>query len=400
MRRVLQFAVLCVSIAAGSAIEPGGGASGTTDRFMTVSTHAAMAMARAQATLGDGKNIFRFDTFGDEQSWTDTLGMHNVIETVSPAAALGLGLKVDGTVLPPDFLATHSLDSPATTVALLALDAVVGVKATVNGGNVESLGVTCALCHSTVDDSVAPGVGKRLDGWPNVDLDPGKIIALSPNVSATNKMVYNGWGAGKYDPRFNIDGMNDPVVIPPAFGLAGVALETFTGDGPISYWNSYVAVTQMGGQGVFIDPRIGVSVVHTPDLVTPKLPDLRSYQLSLATPPPPPGSFDPKAAKRGEVFFNKVAKCSTCHIPPTYTDINLGIWHEAAETGMDPDYAERTATGLYRTTPLRALWQHPPYFHDGSAATLEDVVDHYVKLLGLHFSRNQRRDLVEFLKTL
>jgi hypothetical protein len=396
MQSVAQFVMLCGVIAATNGMLLN---DGLTHSVSTVAAHAAMS--RAQTTSpNDGPNIFRFDTFGDEQLWTDTLRMHTVIETVSPVAALGLGLKVDSTVLPGNFLATHSLESPATTVALLALDAVVGLKATVKGRNVKTLGITCALCHSTVDDSVAPGVGRRLDGWPNVDLDPGKIIALSPNVSQTNKMVYNSWGPGKYDPRFNIDGINDPVVIPPAFGLADVALETFTGDGPISYWNNYVAVTQMGGRGVFTDPRIGVSVIQSPDLVTPKLPALRAYQLRLSTPPPPHGTFDSTAAKRGEAVFQNVAKCATCHIPPTYTDINLGIWHDPSETGMDPTYASRTATGLYRTTPLRALWQHPPYFHDGSAATLDEVVMHYVKVLGLSLSRNQQRDLVEFLKTL
>ena len=351
-------------------------------------------------TLAIGRDIFRHDTFGDEQLWTDKLQMHNVVEKVTPVAALGLGLRVDSDALPAGFLASHNLNSPSTTVALLGLNAIVGLKATVNGSDVVRLGITCALCHSTVDNSVASGVGKRLDGWPNTQLDPGKIIALSPVLTEVTKAVYRSWGPGMYDPRFNIDGINDPVVIPPAFGLAGVDKEIYTGDGPISYWNNYVAVTQMRGQGVFIDPRLKIEIVQTPDLVASKLPALRDYQLSLSTPPPPPGSFDRQAAKRGEVFFNHVAKCSTCHNPPTYTDVNLGILHAPAETGMDPLYASRSATKKYRTTPLRALWQHPPYFHDGSAATLDEVVEHYVDELGLHLSRNQQRDLVEFLKTL
>ena len=357
--------------------------------------------ASVQSTaLAIGRDTFRHDTFGDEQLWTDKLQMHNVVENVTPVAALGLGLRVDSDALPPGFLASHSLNSASTTVALLGLNAIVGLKATVNGNDVVRLGITCALCHSTVDNSVTSGVGKRLDGWPNTQLDPGKIIALSPVLSEVTKAVYRSWGPGMYDPRFNIDGINDPVVIPPAFGLAGVDKEIYTGDGPISYWNNYVAVTQMGGQGTFIDTRIRIEIVQTPDLVASKLPALRDYQLSLSTPPPPPGSFDRQAAKRGEVFFNHVAKCSTCHIPPTYTDVNLGILHAPAETGMDPLYASRSATKKYRTTPLRALWQHPPYFHDGSAATLDEVVEHYVEELGLHLSRNQQRDLVEFLKTL
>jgi cytochrome c553 len=399
MRPIVYSVVLCCWSAGTSHVLSRGAPPNSAVDLRPVAVHTAMARAQG-SSLSDGRMIFRFETFGDEQVWTDRLGMNNVIANVTPVAALGLGLKVDSSALPPDFLATHSLTSPATTVALLSLDAVVGVKATVKGSTVTSLGITCALCHSTVDNSVAPGVGTRRDGWPNTQLDPGKIIALSPNVSQTNKMVYNGWGPGKYDPRFNIDGINDAVVIPPAFGLGNVALETYTGDGPISYWNSYVAITQMGGRGIFVDPRIGVNVNQTPDLVTPKLPALRGYKLGLSTPSPPSGSFDPQAAKRGEVIFNNVAKCATCHIPPTYTDINLGIRHDASETGMDPVYASRSATKLYRTTPLRALWQHPPYFHDGSAPTLEDVVEHYRKIRGLNLSRNQQRDLVEFLKTL
>jgi hypothetical protein len=244
-----------------------------------------------------------------------------------------------------------------------------------------------------------PGIGSRLDGWPNVDLDPGKIIAASPAIKAKAKAVYKSWGPGFYDPRFNIDGLSTPLVIPPAFGLAGVSLETYTGDGPISYWNNYVAVTQMGGRGSFSDPRLGINIVAKRDLVQSKLAPLSDYQLSLPTPPPPANSFDPEAADRGEDVFHDVG-CATCHIPPHYTDVNLGILHDAAETGMNPDYAERTATKKYRTTPLRALWQHPPYFHDGSAATLTDVVNHYDFFLELDLSDEDKADLEEFLKSL
>jgi hypothetical protein len=237
----------------------------------------------------DGQAIFRFDTFGDEQFWTDTLHIHTVIQSsVSPIAALGVGLKVDATVLPPDFLSTHDLNDPATTVELIRQNAVVGLVGEVVGNHLKSVGITCAICHSTVDDSVTLGIGNRLDGWANRDLDPGAIIALSPALTAQQKAVYSSWGPGKYDARFNIDGVNLPAVIPPAFGLQGVGFETFTGDGPISYWNNYVAVTQMGGHGSFADPRIGVSVTQEPDLVTPKLPALLQYQLSLKTPPPAP----------------------------------------------------------------------------------------------------------------
>jgi mono/diheme cytochrome c family protein len=345
----------------------------------------------------DGQYIFRYDTFGDEQLWTDVLRMHEVVQSaVSPRTALAVGLKVDSTVLPPNFLSKYSLDDPATTVELLRRNAVVGIVAKVEDRNITTLGITCALCHSTVDDSVAPGVGRRLDGWPNRDLDPGRIIALSPAVTPDQKAVYNSWGPGRYDPRFNVDHINGPVLIPPAYGLQGVPLEIYTGDGPISYWNNYVAVTQMGGQGSFCDPRIGVCVSDSPDLVQPKLPALLEYQLSLQKPPPPPGSFDTAAAARGQVVFN--GACASCHAGTTYTD--APTLHDAAETGMDPAYPQRSATKKYRTTPLRALWQHAPYFHDGSASDLPAVVNHYNGYLGLGLTEPQKADLVEFLKSL
>ncbi len=355
----------------------------------------------------DGKEIFRFDTFGDEQLWTDKLLMNEVIQSaVSPVAALGVGLKVDSQVLPQDFLATHDLNDPATTVELIRLNAVVGIQGKVVGDRLKSVGITCAICHSTVDNSVTAGVGRRLDGWPNRDLNPGAIIALSPSLTSAQKAGYNSWGPGRYDPRFNVDGINGPVLIPPAYGLQGVGFETYTGDGPISYWNNYVAVTQMGGHGSFSDPRLGLDIVQTPDLVTPVLPALVGYELTLLAPPPPPGSFDPTAAQRGQVVFSGAGKCATCHVPPTYTDVLTGpdptvpLLHSPSETGMDPLYAQRSATKAYRTSPLRGIWQHPPYFHDGSAATLADVVAHYDQVLGLGLTAQQSSDLVEFLKSL
>ena len=367
----------------------------------------ALAEPPSRAHPQDGKMIFRFDTFGDEQLWTDTLQLNTVIETaVSPRVALGVGLKVDSEALPEDFLAGRNLDDPATTVELIRLNAVVGVVGRVDDGHLKSVGITCAICHSTVDNSVTAGIGRRLDGWPNRDLNPGAIIALSPVLTAKQKAVYNSWGPGKFDPRFNVDGINGPVVIPPAFGLKGVGFETFTGDGPISYWNNYVAVVEMGGHGSFYDPRIGISITQTPDLVTPKLPALLDYQLSLPTPPPPPGSFDPAAAGRGRALFMSKANCASCHMPPHYTDVLRGpdrstpFLHDPSAVGTDPGYAERSATGQYRTTPLRALWQHPPYFHDGSAPNLLAVVDHYDQFFGLRLSAREKADLVEFLKSL
>src|SRR6187551_2203232 len=248
------------------------------------------------AVVEQGKSIFRFDTFGDEAQWTDTLRMHEVIgAAVDPTTALSVGLKVDSEALPAAVVqgiqnGGVDLHSPATTVALLKLDAIVGLKGTVEsvGGRdvLTHVGVTCALCHSTVDNSFAPGIGKRLDGWPNRDLNPGAILALSPAFDAAAKAVFNTWGPGKFDPRHNIDGLSKPSVIPPAYGLAGLNSVTFTGDGSeLAYWNRYVAVTQMGGLGTFTEPRLGLSVTHgSVDLVSSKLPALQAYQLSIAAP--------------------------------------------------------------------------------------------------------------------
>ena len=362
------------------------------------------------ALVAEGKEIFRFDTFGDEQFWTDTLRMHEVIQqAVTPAVALSVGLKVDADALPAAVktaLAAGQVDlnSTATTLALLKLNAVIGVKGEVQtlGGRdtLVRVGITCALCHSTVDNSFAPGIGSRQDGWANTTLNPGAIVALSPALTPAQRAVYNSWGPGLYDPRFNFDGLSTPLVLPPAYGLLGVDKETFTAEGPVSYWNAYVAVTQMHGQGNFSDPRLGVEIIQTPDLVTPKLAALREYQLSLHTPPPPPGSYDLAAATRGEALFQGEATCASCHAGSLLTDVNAGILHPSRETGMDPRYAARTTQKAYRTTPLRGLWQHPPYFHDGSAATLGDVVEHYNRVRALGLTEQQKRDLVEYLKSL
>jgi mono/diheme cytochrome c family protein len=350
--------------------------------------------------VSEGQKIFRFDTFGDEQLWTGKLGLHKVVqEKVDPTTALEVGLKVDAEALPPGTLEKADLKDPRTTVALLKLNAVVGLKAEVDASNnITKLGVTCALCHSTVDDSVQKGIGKRMDGWPNRDLDVGKIIALSPALTAEQKKVYTSWGPGKYDPRYNQDGKNTPLVLPPAYGLANVKNETYTAEGPISYWNAYVAVTQMGGHGNFSDAKLKIDVKHSPDLVTSKLPALRAYQHSLKAPKPPAGTFKADAASRGKAVFDQ--KCATCHVGGSGTDNDSGKVHKASETGMDEKYALRTKTGAYRTTPLRGLWQHPPYFHDGSAEDLEDVVEHYDRALSLKLSDPQRKDLVEYLKSL
>ena len=369
----------------------------------------------------DGQAVFRFDTFGDEQLWTNVLRMHEVIATVDPATALAVGLKVDVEALPEQVIAALQagqvdLTDAAVTIELLRLNAVVGVKGTVNEtGQLTHVGVTCALCHSSVDDSFAPGIGKRLDGWANIDLNVGAIVALSPVLDEATKAEFRTWGPGMYDPRHHFfDGTNIvplnspslPIVIPSIYGLKGVGFETFTADGPISYWNSYVGVGQMGGHGNFSDPRVGISITQTPDLVTPKLPALLDYQLSLRAPNAPRGSFDHEAADRGERLFRNEARCATCHQGSRFTDVLSGpdrgvpFLHEPAETGMDPAYAARTATRKYRTTPLRGLLQHPPYFHDGSAPDLPAVVNHYNRHFGLNLTAAQKADLVEFLKSL
>jgi len=363
------------------------------------------------ALVKEGKAIFRFETFRDQTFWTDTLKLHRVIRTsVSPTAALGLGLKVDVLALPTSVKRALrrgeiDLEDPATTVTLLKLGAVVGLVGKVDqDGLLTRVGTTCALCHSAVDNSFAPGIGRRLDGWPNRDLDVGAIVALSPAITAEQRRVYRSWGPGMYDPRFNIDGQNLPVVIPPAFGLRHVKREIYTGDGPVSYWNEYVAVTQMHGHGRFEDPGIGVSIDNPPDIVSHKLRPLRIYQFSLENPEPPPSEFDPAAAERGRRVFGGPARCRECHQGSIYTDVNSGILHRPGEVGQDPAYARRSATKRYRTTPLRGLWNPPqltgPYFHDGSAATLEEVVEHYVRRFDLTLTPRQKADLVEFLKSL
>ena len=376
-----------------------------------------------EAKLREGQAIFRYDTFGDEQLWTDALGMHEALASVDPATALSVGLKVDVEALPPaviDALRRQQVDlaNPAVTTELIRLDAVVGVKGTVEAGRLTRVGITCALCHSSVDNSFAPSIGRRLDGWAATDLNVGAIVALSPALDEATKAEFRTWGPGKYDPRHHFfDGsairpLNSPslpVVIPPIYGLRNVGFETFTADGPISYWNSYVGVGQMGGKGNFSDPRIGVTIAQSPDLVTHKLSALLAYQLSLRAPRPAPGTVDAAAAARGKDVFRDRARCASCHQGPTLTDVlrnrfgrpdPVPFVHDPAAVGQDPAYALRSATRGYRTTPLRGLLQHPPYFHDGRAPTLTAVVEHYERLFGLNLTAGERADLVEYLKSL
>lgn len=373
--------------------------------------------------VAQGQDVFRYDTFGNETFWTDVLQMNAVIESaVSPATALAVGLKVDASALPEAVVSAIQkgevdLDDPQTTLVLLQLNAVVGVQGQVSQRadgslKLDRMGITCALCHSTVDDSFAPGIGNRLDGWANRDLNPGLIISLSPALDQTSKEIYASWGPGIYDPRFNIDGLNNPVVIPPAYGLYGIPKAIFTGDGdvehepvgPVAYWNRYVAVTQMRGHGYFEDPRLNLVVDHRQDddLVTDKLPALQAYQFSIAAPSPPEDSYDVAAAVRGKLLFSSKAQCATCHSGPLFTDNTIdGRLHpQEASVALDKDYVKRSATKQWRATPLKGLWQHPPYFHDGSAKSLSGVVERYNQEFSLGLSDSEMNDLTEYLKSI
>jgi hypothetical protein len=400
----------------------------------------------AQRLFEQGKDVFRFDTFGDEAFWGGALQLHRAIEGeklggvgpgVSPKTALAVGLKVDSQALPDSLkqaLAAGqvNLDDPATTLALLKLNAVVGLKGFFNDqGTLSAVGITCAVCHSTVDDSFAPGIGRRLDGWPNRDLNVGAIVSLAPNKTpltnllgvdvATLDNVLAAWGPGKFDAElfldgkgFRPDGKTAAVLIPPAFGLAGVNLHTYTGWGSVTYWNAFVANLEMHGKGTFFDPRLNdaakfpiaaangfANVRNTPDLITPKLAALHAYQLGLPAPKPPAGSFDPAAAQRGEKIFDGIGKCASCHVPPLFTEPGENL-HRPAEICTDSFQADRSPTGMYRTTPLKGLFAHAKggFWHDGRFPTLGAVVEHYNSCFGLRLTAQQQGDLVEYLKSL
>lgn len=383
-----------------------------------------------------GRKIFRHDTLGSERFFTDGLELHRAVETVSPATALAVGLKVDVERLPREIrralaMGEVDLDDPAVTVLLLQLDAVVGLSAEVDSGRIETLGITCALCHSTVDDSFAPGIGERLDGWANRDLDVGTILSLAPNLAAladlvgvdveTTRVVLASWGPGRFDAHLNLDrkafrpdGESGSVLIPPAFGLAGVHLHTYTGWGSVPYWNAFVGNLEMGGQGRFYDPRLDDpvkfpnasargfgDVASDPDRITSKLPALHFYQLSLEPPRPPRGSFRLPAARRGEELFGGKANCASCHVPPLYTEPGFNL-HTPEEIGIDSFQSDRSPLEGYRTTPLRGLWSHSRggFYHDGRFATLEEVVGHYDSHFDLELSGGEIADIVEFLKSL
>jgi hypothetical protein len=400
----------------------------------------------SERVLKEGQHTFRFDTFGDEAWWGDTLHLHEAIEGtkfggigpgISPATALSLGLKVDLDALPESLvqqikMGQVNLNDPAVTLALLQLNAVVGVTGHSNpDSSLKSVGIQCALCHSTVDNALAPGIGHRLDGWANRDLNVGAIIAAAPNLQpiadllstdqATVRKVLNSWGPGKFDAEllldgkaFRPDGKPAATLIPPAFGLAGINLHTWTGWGSVPHWNALVANLEMRGKGDFYDSRLDDAaqfpiaaanrfghVQNSPDLITTKLPALHLYQLSIPAPAPPSSSFDHAAADRGRELFIGKAKCSTCHADPVFTEPGWNM-HKASEVCVDDFQANRAPDHAYRTTPLSGLWSHTKggFYHDGRFATLADVVNHYDTCFSLGLTALEQGDVVEYMKSL
>lgn len=400
----------------------------------------------AAKMFDQGQQVFRFATFDDQTFWGDALKLHQAIEGakfggvgagLSPKAALGVGLKVDVDALPAPLIdqlkhGKVNLDDPAVTLALLKLNSVLGVTGFFNSdGTLKSVGIQCALCHSTVDNSLTQGIGHRLDGWANRDLNVGEIVSLAPNLQPfadllgvdqdTVRKVLQSWGPGHFDAElaldgkaFRPDGKTAAVLIPPAFGLAGVNLHTWTGWGSVTYWNAFVANLEMHGKGNFFDPRLDDAtqfpvaakagfghVKNSPDLITPQLASLHFYQLAIPAPTPPRGSFQADAAKRGQTLFNGAAKCASCHVPPLYTEPGWNM-HTPAAVCVDTFQSDRAPDHRYRTSPLNGLWTHTKggFYHDGRFATLLDVVNHYDTCMSLGLSDQEKSDLVEFLKSL
>ena len=432
-------------IGSGLGTEKQGNAQGQTSK-KRLTENDRLISAHAQQMIDEGRQIFRFDTFGSEAFWGDALQLHKAIAGeknggvgggVSPKTALSVGLKVDADALPDELkkqikAGKVNLDDPATTLALLKLNAVVGVTGLFdNAGRIRSMGIQCAFCHSTVDNTFAPGIGKRLDGWANRDLNVGVIVSLAPNLkpftdlldvdTATVKKVLTSWGPGRFDAEldkdgkaFRPDGGQAGTLIPPAFGLAGVNLHTWTGFGSVPYWNAYVAATEMHGSGTFFDARFNNNDQYpvsaksgsgntrgTPDLVTSKLAALHFYQIAIPAPKPPAGSYDKAAAARGKDIFNKKAQCATCHVPPLFTEPGHNL-HAPSEMGVDSFQADRSPTRMYRTAPLAGLWTHQKggFYHDGRFATLQDVLEHYNRLLKLGLTDQEKSELIEYLKSL
>ena len=428
-------------------------------------------IANAERLIVEGRETFRFDTFGDEAFWGGQLRLHEAINGlvlggvgggITPRTALQLGLKVDIAALPPQDAARLrrgdlNLDAVSTTIALLRSNAVVGLKGFFNssGDRLTSVGIQCALCHSTVDDSVAPGVGLRLDGLANRDLNIGAIAASAPNLSpvaellktdvATVRRVLNSWGPGKFDAQLLLDGKafnpaqvshgvvtgtNVPgaTMLPNALGLLGFNQHTWTGSwGTVTYWNAFVGNIEMHGKGTFFDPRLdnaaqfpiaaanGFGHIRTPpdeDRITPKLAALHFYQLSLPVPVPVPGQdFSPQAAQRGSELFTGRARCNDCHVKPLFTEPGWNL-HKPEDIGIDSFQADRSPDRSYKTQNLAALflrengrYMNPAnkgrFYHDGRFATLLDVVNHYDILFpDVNLSEGEKLDLVEYLKSL
>jgi hypothetical protein len=444
MKRHIQYALTIFTLA--TIVFVVSGAAHADDAEQTATTVDPAIDQHLQRTLTEGRQIFRFDTFGDEAYWGDTIKLHQAIEGtrfggvgpgVSPKTALAVGLKVDVDALPASLVASLKngqvdLDDPAITLALLKLNAVVGVTGVfASNRSLSSIGIQCAFCHSSVDNSLAPGIGHRLDGWANRDLNVGAIVNLAPDLSTvaallgvtepTVRKVLAAWGPGKFDAEleldgkgFRPDGKTSATLIPPAFGLAGVNLHTWLGWGSIPHWNAFVANLEMHGKGTFFDSRLNDvvqfpvaaragfgNVRNEPDLISAKLPALQAYQLSISAPKAPQGSFDPSGASRGKEVFENQGKCATCHVPPTYTEPGWNM-HTSEELGVDAFQANRGPDKQYRTAPLKGLWTHQTggFYHDGRFATLGDVVDHYDATFDLDLTAQQKNDLVEYLKSL
>jgi hypothetical protein len=427
--------------------------------FLAVTFHAFGADQQdeigenGRKLVEEGQHTFRFDTFGDEAFWGSTLKLHQAIEGsvlggvgpgLSPAATLAVGLKVDSAALPQSLIEALqrgqvNLNDPAATLALLKLNAVVGLTGFFNGsGTLQSVGLQCAVCHSTVDKSFsAPGIpagniGRRLDGWPNRDLNVGAIINLSPDLSvpakvlgvdeATVRKVLLSWGPGKFDAElfmdgkaFRPDGATGAVLIPPAYGLAGFNLHTWTGWGSVTYWNAFVANLEMHGKGRFFDPRLNnpaqfpvasangfanVAIDPADDQITPKLAALHVYQLAIPAPKAPAAASNPSAI-RGAALFTGKAQCAQCHVPPLFTEPGWNA-HTPSEVCIDGFQAGRSPALAYRTAPLAGLFSHMKggFYHDGCFATLSDVVNHYNGCMNLQLSDDERADLIQYLLTL
>jgi hypothetical protein len=442
-------------------------------RSAPVKAHSTSQNSVAQNAINkvaEGEQTFRFDTFGDQAFWGDTLKLHHAIEGaglggvgpgVSPKTALAVGLKVDLDALPSNLVeqiekGRVNLNDPAVTLALLKLNAVIGVTGFFNSsGTLKSVGIQCALCHSTVDNSTPalcagqitpnPGtgcIGHRLDGWPNRDLNVGAIVALAPDLSAvadllstqaTVRNVLNSWGPGKFDAELLLDGkafnpqqvtdgavtgtnVSGATLIPPAFGLGGVNLHTWIGWGSVPHWNAFVANLEMHGKGRFFDPRLNnaaqfpIAAAHgfadlphinpDDDLITSKLAPLQLYQLSIPA-PNPTVPFDKAAAARGDELFSGKAGCNNCHAEPLWTEPGWNL-HQPSEVCIDSFQADRGPDMRYRTSPIGALSTHfkGGFYHDGRFADLNAVVNHYNACMNLGLTDGEKSDLIQYLLSL